>query len=126
MNAVFFVMGAMAMIWSAIRYHFVYRSIVDSFAPQFQDELSSRYAFPVFALSAPTPLTLQAEYVKSLWGSCAAFLCVSLGFFASRNVVVGCFLLAGFFLAVFHTLKSWKIYRENCSRVESGSVEDET
>lgn|SRR6185437_7947646 len=126
MNALFFVLGVMAMIWSAIRYHFVYRSIVDSFAPQFQDELTSRYAFPVFALSAPTPLPLQAEYMKSLWGSCAAFLCVSLGFFASRNAVFGCFFLVGFFLAVFQTAKSWKTYKENCNRVECRSVEEET
>jgi hypothetical protein len=126
MNVVFFVMGAMAMIWSTIRYHFVYRSIVDSFAPQFQDELSARYAFSVFALDAPTPLPLQAEYMKSLWGGCTAFLCVSLGFFASRNVIFGSFLLVGFCWATFHTIQSWKIYKENCRRAESGSVEDKT
>ncbi len=118
MNAVFFVMGAMAAIWSAIRYQFVYRSVVDSFAPQFSDDLSSRYAFPVFALSAPTPLSLQAEYMKSLWGGCVAFLRASLGFFSARNPVLGCFLLLVFFFCIFGTFKSWRTYKENCRHAE--------
>jgi hypothetical protein len=119
MNAVFFVLSAIAAIWSAVRYQIVYRSVVDSFPPQFQDDLTSRYAFPVYALSPSTPLPLQAEYMKSLWGGCVSFLCVSLGFFSSQNVVFGGFCLAGFFWVVFSTLKSWKTFKENCNRAST-------
>jgi hypothetical protein len=60
MAAVFVVGAVMAIIWSAAKYRIVYRTVVDSLPPQ----LSSRYAFPVYALSASTPLPLQAEYVN--------------------------------------------------------------
>src|SRR6476660_9833410 len=110
MAAVFFVVGAIAVILSAVRCEIVYRSLVDSFPPQFQDELTSRYAFPVLALSPSTPLALQAAYMKALWAGCVCFLCVSLGFFASQNVVFGCFCLLGFFWSVFSTIKSWKTF----------------
>ena len=116
MNAVFFVAGAIAMIWSAVKYEVVYRSIVDSFPPQFQDDLTSRYAFPVLVLGSSTPLPLQDEYVKSLCGSCVFFFCISLGFFFSGNAVFGGFTLFVFSWGVFHTIKSWKTYRENCDR----------
>jgi hypothetical protein len=116
MAAVFFVAGAIALIWSAVRYQIVYRSLIDSFPPQFQDDLTSRYAFPVLALSPSTPLPLQADYMKTLWGSCAGFLCISLGFFVSQNVPFGFLCLLGFFWAVFSTLKSWKTYKENYNR----------
>lgn len=116
MAAVFFVAGAIALIWSAVRYEIVYRSLVDSFPAQFQDDLTSRYAFPVLALSPSTPLPLQADYMKALWGSCVGCLCISLGFFAFGNVPFGCLLLLGFIWAVFSTMKSWKTYKENCNR----------
>lgn len=64
MAAVFVVGTGIAMIWSAVKYLIVCRALVDSLPPQ----LPSRFAFPVFALSHSTPLSLQAEYVKSLWG----------------------------------------------------------
>jgi len=69
-NAVFFVVGAIAAIWSAVKFETVRRSLVESLPPQFQDDYTSRYAFSVYALSTSTPLPLQAEYMKSLWGSC--------------------------------------------------------
>ena len=126
MAAVFFVMGGMAMIWSAVRSQVVYRSIVDSFPPQFQDDYTSRYAFSVYALAPSTPLPLQAEYMKALWAGCACMLCVALGCFALPNVVWGCFILAGFFWAVFSTFKSWKTYRENCNRAVSQNDEEQS
>jgi len=119
MAAVFFVISAITAIWSAVKYQIIYNSIVDSFPPQFRDELSSRYAFPVLVLSPTTPLPLQAEYVKSMWGSCVFFFCVSLGSFASRNVVFGGLFLLVFVGAVFKTIKSRKTYQENCNRAES-------
>ena len=98
--------------------------LVDLFPPQFQDDLSSRYAFPVLALSPSTPLPLHADYMKACWGSCVGCLCASAGFFSAQNVVLGCFLLAGFFWAVFSTTKSWKTYQENCNRTVSRHVEE--
>ena len=47
---------------------------------------------------------------------CVCMLCVALGFFALPNVVWGCFVLVGFFWAVFSTVKSWKTYKDNCNR----------
>jgi hypothetical protein len=116
MAAVLFVLGGMILLFSGVKAQFVYRSIVDSLPPQFQDDLSSRYAFPVYALSSSTPLPLQAEYVKSMLGFCISFLCLSLGFFAARNVVFGCFLLVWFVWGAFVTIKSWKTYRTNCEQ----------
>jgi hypothetical protein len=119
MSATFFVIGAIAMIWSVVKSQIVYRSVVDSLPPQFQDDLTSRYAFSVYALEPSTPLSLQAEYVKSLYGGCVAFLCVSLGCFSAGNIAFGGFFLFGFFWSVFYTIKSRKTYNENCRRAES-------
>jgi hypothetical protein len=85
MAAVFAVGCALAAIWSLVKYQTVYRSLIESFPPQFQDPLTSRYAFPVLALSHSTPLSLQEDYVKSLVAFCVAFLCLSLCFFSSSN-----------------------------------------
>jgi hypothetical protein len=106
-----------AAIWSAARYEFVYRSLIDSFPPQFQDDLTSRYAFPVYALSPSTPLSLQANYVKSLWAGCLSLFFCALAFFSAGNVVFGCFVMAGLSWTIFGATKSWKTYRENRDRV---------
>jgi hypothetical protein len=126
MHVVFFVLAGIIALWSAVKMHVIYRSIVDSFPPQFQDDLSSRYAFPVLVLTPPTPLELQAEYMKSLLGSCAVFLCVSLGCFAARNAVFGCFVLVVFIWSVFSTVRSWRTYKENCERPAVRNERDET
>jgi hypothetical protein len=74
LTAVFAIASAIAAIWSMVKYQIVYNSLIGSFPPQFQDPLTSRYAFPVLALSPSTPLSLQADYVKSLWGFCVLSL----------------------------------------------------
>ena len=119
MNAVFFVLAGFLGIWGAIRGHIVYCSIRDSFLPQFQDDLSSRYAFSVYALSHSTPLPLQAEYMKPQGCGCAFFLCVSLGFFILGNIPLGCLCLLGFSAIAFGAMKDWKTYKEYCSRAKS-------
>ncbi len=96
MAAVFFVIAAIAGILSAVRYQIVHHSLVDSFPLQFQDDLTSRYAFPVLVLSPSTPLSLQADYMRASWGSCVCCLSVSLGFFFLQNIAFGCFVLVGF------------------------------
>jgi hypothetical protein len=105
MVGLFAVLCGIAAIWSGIRYHFVYRSIVDSFPPQFQGEPTSHYAFPVLALNPSTPLSLRAEYVKASWGGCVAFLCVSLCFFSIGEVIVGCLGLIVFIVYVFRAIR---------------------
>jgi hypothetical protein len=125
MVALFIVGAGIALLWSAIRYQFVYRSLIDSFPPQFQDDPTSRYAFPVFALSPSTPLPLQAEYVKALWGGCVAFLCVSLCFFSIGELIVGCLGLVVFFASVVSAIRAWKTYKENCNRVVPDEDNDE-
>jgi len=117
MPAVFGVMCFIAMIWSAVKYQFVYRAVIDTLPPQFQE--NSRYAFPVYALSPSTPLPMQAEYMQSLWGACAALLCASLAFFSAHNVPFGAFCLIGCLWGVIYAFKSQKTYRENCNRAEN-------
>jgi hypothetical protein len=114
--AVFVVGAFIAAIWSIVIYQNVYNSVIEFFPPQFQDPFTSRYAFPVLALSPSTPLSLQADYVKSLSGFCVVFLCISLSFFSIQQVVIGCLCLGVFFVSVFSTIKSWKAYKENSNR----------
>lgn len=116
MAPLFFGIGAIAAIWSAVRSQVIFRQLIDSFAPQFQDDLTARYAFHAYALSPSTPLPLQAEYIKVLYGGCVCALCISLGFFSLGNVVFGCFVLLGFVIGVFMTFNSWRTYRANCDR----------
>lgn len=116
MGAVFAVVGFIAAVWSIVKYQVVYSSLVESFPPQFQDPLASRYAFPVLALSPSTPLPLQADYVKSQMGFCVLFLCISLSFFSFHQMSIGFLCLVFFVINVVTTVKSWKTYKENCSR----------
>lgn len=116
MAPLFFAVGAIAGLWSAVRYQTLYRQLIDSFPPRFQDELTSRYAFSVYALDPSTPLPSQAEYMKCQYAGCACILCISLGFFSLGNILAGCVVLLGFLLGAFWTFKSWKTYREHCNR----------
>jgi TRAP-type C4-dicarboxylate transport system permease small subunit len=119
MVAVFVVLAGLAGIWSGIKSQIVYNSIVDSFPPQFQDPLASRYAFSVLALSHTTPLSLQAEYVSSQIGGCVVFLCISLAFFSIHQLIIGCLILIALFAQVWSTIKSRKTYKENCDRAQA-------
>lgn len=121
MAAVFVVGCGMAMLRSIVKYQIVYHALIDSLPPQ----LPSGFAFPVYALNPSTPLPLQAEYVKSLWGGCVAFLCVSLCFFSLQELVVGCVFLAVFFASVVSAFKSWKTYKENCNQAAAQSDKEE-
>jgi F0F1-type ATP synthase assembly protein I len=125
MGAVFLVLGLIAAIWSIVRYQIVYNSLRESFPTQFQDPLTSRYAFPVIVLSHSTPLSLQADYVKSLAGGCVAFLGISLSFFSFQQTIFGCLCLIGLFLNVVSTIRSWNTYRENSNRSTAHDDEQE-
>ncbi|VIO77366.1 hypothetical protein CI41S_56210 [Bradyrhizobium ivorense] len=74
----------------------------------------SRYALHTYALASSTPLSLQAEYMKTLYAGCVAALSGALAFFAAENQVFGCLVLIGFLWGAYQTFKSWKIYRTNC------------
>jgi Ca2+/Na+ antiporter len=124
-GAVFIFAGLLAAVWSIVKYQIVYNSLVETFPPQFQDPLTSRYAFPVLALSPSTPLSLQGDYVKSLQGFCVLFLCMSLSFFAFQQTIIGCLFLVVFVVTVFSMVKSWKTYKENCNRAAAQTDREE-
>jgi hypothetical protein len=47
MPPVFGIVCLIAMIWSAVKYQIVYNRVVELMSPQFQDDLTSRYALAV-------------------------------------------------------------------------------
>lgn len=119
MSVVFFVITAIVAIWSAVKSEVIRRELVDTFPAQFQNYDMSRYALHTYALAPSTSLPLQAEYMKTLYGWCAAALSGSIGFFATGNVAFGCFVLVGFFWSVYQTLKSLNAYRKNCALADN-------
>jgi hypothetical protein len=116
MAPVFFVLAGFLLFVSIIRVHFVYRSIVDTLPPKFQDDWTSRYAFSVYALEPTTPVEVQAEYVRAMGISCAACLSLALGFFAAGNPVLGYFVLLVLIVGVYHAIQGWRTYKSNCDR----------
>jgi hypothetical protein len=115
LGAALAVVASIAFIWGGIRYQIVHNTLRDSFPPQFKDNLTERYAFPVLVLYPPTPPSLQADYVKALMAGSIAFVCASLSFFCFGQVPLGCLCLLAFFMNVSSTIKAWKVYRENSS-----------
>jgi hypothetical protein len=124
MYAAFFVLGGFIGLWAGIRNHIVYLKIRHTFPPQFQDDLSSKFAFGVYAVSHSTPLPLQTEYLKSKAWACVSFLSVSLGFFILGNIRFGCVCLLAFIVIAYSTMKDWKTYKENGIRAQSQQVEE--
>jgi hypothetical protein len=125
MSVVCFVLGGFLLFSSGLRAHLIYLSIVDTFPPQFQDDLVSRYAFPVLVLSHPTPLSLQADYLKSALTGWVGSLCISAGFFFASNFLLGYFTLAGLAYGCHWLVNAWKTYRTNCERqMDQDQVED--
>jgi hypothetical protein len=116
MVEVFALGAAIALICAAVLNHRVYLALVGSFPLQFQHGLNSRCCFPEAALSASTPLPLQADYVKSLMLGCLGMLCASLAFLSAGRIDGGLLFLAGSVLIGFSTIRSWRTYRENCDR----------
>jgi len=125
MATVLFVLGGFLLFVCAIRTQFVYRAIIDTLPPQFQDDWTSRYAFSVYALEPTTPLEVQAGWVKAMGLCCPACLSLALGFFALGNAVFGCFALLVFIVAVHHALKGRKAYKSNLDRpIDHGEEEN--
>jgi hypothetical protein len=99
--------------------------LIDSFPPELKDELTAKFALHTIALSPSTPLSLQAEYVKSLAAGCVAMFCFSLALFCAGKVD-GWLALGGFVLVAFSTVKSWKTYRHNCNRAMAHNDTEES
>jgi hypothetical protein len=118
LGAVFAVLCAIAGIWSGVKMIVVYWAVYDSLPPQFQDPLMSRYAFSTYALNSSTPLSVQTDHMKSLVGGCFAMLFFSLSCFTFGRPDGGLLALAGFLAITVGTIKSWKTYKENCSRAQ--------
>jgi hypothetical protein len=122
MNVVCFVLGGFLLFAGGLRAHFIYLSIVDAFPSQFRDGMASRHAFPVLVLCPPTPLSVQADYLKSALTSWFGSLSISAGFFPRgqyrlrlRRVAYGCHWL----------VRYWKTYRANCGRqLDQDHLED--
>ena len=109
--------SGITLIWSAFLYQTVYYSLIESFPLEFQNSLTSRYAFPEIALSPSTPLALQANYIRSLIGFCVAALGFTLfSIFFFEQSVPRLLTLMIFFGIAFSTFKSWKAYKANCNR----------
>jgi hypothetical protein len=124
--AVFAVICAFTAIWSIVKYQTIYRATIDLVPPQFQDSLSSRYAFPEYVLNPSTPLDLQAGYVQALAGASVAMLCFSLVWFSIQQTIGGWLALVFFFAVVVSTIKSWKTYSKNFDRLMAEDGRSET
>ncbi|WP_298276750.1 hypothetical protein [uncultured Bradyrhizobium sp.] len=108
--------STIAVVWSAYKYQTAYVALIDALPPQFQDGLNSKFAFPEYVLRSTTPLPTQADYVESLVGFCCATLGIALLCFLYENQVVGAIVFVMFIAFSFLTIRSWKVYRANCSR----------
>jgi hypothetical protein len=107
---------AVAVVWTIVKYQMAYTALIELLPPQFQDGLSSKFAFPEYVLCPSTPLSLQADYVQSQIGACLAALGISLLCLLYEKVLVSSIVLVVFFGFTFLTIKSWKTYQTNSKR----------
>ena len=115
---------AAVILWSGIKFQTAYVVLIDALPPQFQDGLSSKFAFPEYVLRPSTPLATQADYVESQVGFCFAALGIALLCFLNEKAVVGSIVLAMFLGYAVLTIKSWKTYQSNCNRRTSREDEE--
>ncbi|MGY3443859.1 hypothetical protein ACVW17_003860 [Bradyrhizobium sp. USDA 4473] len=104
-----------AVLWSAYKFQTAYVALIDVLPSQFQDGLNSKFAFSEYILRPTTPLPTQADYVQSQVGSCFAALGIALLCYLYENQVVGAIVFVMFLAFSFLTIRSWKLYRMNCS-----------
>jgi O-antigen ligase len=126
MVAVFTVLTGMGLIWSIITYLHVSNAVREYLPPQFQDYENARYAFSVWALQHPTPLPVQAEYVRFVKGSSftllpGALACLSSG--RADAMVFGVLFLAAFVYSVFYAIRCSRTYEQNCRRAQAKNDE---
>jgi hypothetical protein len=104
---------AVAAVLGIVKYQTAYVAAMELLPPQFQDGVSSKFAFPEYVLRPSTPLPLQADYVQSQIAACFVALGVSLLCFLFENPLVGSIVLAVFFGFTVLTIKAWKAYQAN-------------
>jgi len=112
--------SAIAFLWTTYRSQKIFYALLDSFPLQFRDELTSRYAFHYVALARSTPLHLQRAYVGTLIVFCLVPLGVSLSCLLLEKVIISGILFAMFIGLALTAGMSWRTYRSNCNRQESG------
>jgi hypothetical protein len=115
-TALFAISCVAAFIWSALQTRAVHNALIDTFPPEFKDNLTEKFAFHVIALSPATPLSVQADYLNSQMVGCFGILCFSLAFFSAGEVFGGWLALGAFFMSAISIVKAWKTYKENCNR----------
>ena len=126
MVALFTVLTGIALIWTTVTYLRVFSAVREHLPPQFQDYENARYAFSVWALQHPTPLSVQAEYVRFVKGSIVIGLSGGLALLSSGQpvaMVFGCGFLAAFVYGVFFAIRCSRIYEQNCKRAEAQTDE---
>ncbi|MDH2348489.1 hypothetical protein QCM77_41455 [Bradyrhizobium sp. SSUT18] len=114
MAAVFGVLCAVAMIWAAVKYFAIRSALLDKLPLQFRDELSSRYAIPIYALEPSTPLPLQADYVTLMAVGSVAMICFALACLLAGQMAGALLAGLGSVAVIASTIKSWWTYRDNC------------
>jgi len=107
---------AAAVVWTIVKHQMAYTELIRSLPPQFQDGLSSKFAFPEYVLRPSTPLPLQADYVESQIGACCATLGISLLCFLFEKFLAGSIALVVLCGFTVLTIKSWKTYQSNSKR----------
>jgi hypothetical protein len=96
-----------------------------SLPPELSEGITGRFTPSVFALSPLTPLSVQADYVKSLVAASFGLLCISLMIFSIGEVLGGWLSFGVVLVNTFSTLKAWKTYKENCNRPSANHEQEE-
>jgi hypothetical protein len=115
-TGLFLILSIVALIYAVAQTGTVHYSLIDTFPPELKDDFSAKFALHSIALSPSTPLPLQEKYVSSLAAGTCFGLFLSLAVFSAGEVIGGCALLAAFVAGAISTLRSWRIYQENCRR----------
>ncbi|WP_441237502.1 hypothetical protein [Bradyrhizobium sp. 930_D9_N1_4] len=122
MVALFTVLAGIGLIWTTATGLHVSNAVREYLPPQFQDYENARYAFSVWALRHPTPLPVQAEYVRFVKGSSLTVLAGALACLSSGRadaMVFGVLLSAAFVYSVFDAIRCSRIYEQNCKRAQA-------
>jgi hypothetical protein len=99
-------------------------ALVDTFLPELQEDLRSRFAFPLYVLRPSTPLDIQADYVLSLIAGCLMILLLLLFVFFVGNMQACWLFLVVLLVGVASTVKAVMTYLKNraLKRTERDSI----
>ena len=114
-----------SLFWAGYKYESVRSELVDSFPPEFQDEVASRFALRHYALRPSTPLRLQADYVASLIGGCLMGFFLLLLVLSAGDARASWVFLAVLLIGIASTVKPVRTYLKNRSRAMTGHESDQ-